>query len=109
MRDPKRIDKVLNIIRLVWSECPDLRLTQLIINALLRSDKVIITDQSIFGVEDEVLMKKMVEFGLTFVEDETEDKLLVESGMLDDLIREAENEASRSWQDFLEDWGKERD
>ena len=86
MRDPKRIDKVLNTIRLVWSECSDLRLTQLIVNALG------MTDQVIFYIEDEVLIKKIAEFGLEFVKDETEDKLLdkllAESGMLDDLMED---------------------
>ncbi len=30
MRDPERIDKVLSIIKEVWSKAPDLRFTQLI-------------------------------------------------------------------------------
>ena len=96
MRDPERIDKILNVIKLVWAECPDQRLTQLIVNALGMSDQVI------FYIEDEVLMKKMVEFGLPFVRDETEDKLLVQSGYLDDIIKEAMNEKGGNWQDFPE-------
>lgn len=34
MRDPKRIDKILSLIRNIWYAKPDLRLTQLIMNAL---------------------------------------------------------------------------
>lgn len=77
MRDPKRIEKVLNVIRLVWSECPDLRLMQLILNALYKSDQMVVSDQSVFYIEDEVLMKTIVEYGLEFVKDETEDKGMI--------------------------------
>ena len=39
MRNPKRIDKILNIIEKVWKKAPDLRLMQLLGNAHgLRSD-----------------------------------------------------------------------
>ena len=34
MRDPERIDDVLDIIRTYWKKHPDLRLTQIIGNAL---------------------------------------------------------------------------
>lgn len=34
MRDPKRIEKILGLILKVWHKSPDLRLTQLIMNAL---------------------------------------------------------------------------
>lgn len=107
MRDPKRIDKVLNVIRLVWSECPDLRLMQLLLNCLHKLDQITISADSVFNVEDEDLMKAIANYGLEFVKDETEDKLLVESGLLDDLIKEAKNEKSRSFKDFLSDWEKE--
>lgn len=106
MRDPERIDKLLNTIKLVWLECPDQRLMQLLINALgmsksvesFREDEVLLAKALEYGMsfiaefftEDEVLLKKIVEYGLSFVKDETKDKLLVESGMLDDLIKEDE-------------------
>jgi hypothetical protein len=32
MRDPERIDKVLEVIRIIWKANPDLRLTQLVLN-----------------------------------------------------------------------------
>jgi hypothetical protein len=34
MRDPKRIERVLTQIRRIWETYPDLRLMQLLINAL---------------------------------------------------------------------------
>jgi uncharacterized protein YihD (DUF1040 family) len=34
MRDPERIEPMLSLIREVWTKAPDLRLTQLIMNAL---------------------------------------------------------------------------
>lgn len=88
MYDPKRIDKLLNVIRLVWSECPDSRLTQLILNSLYKSNQIVISADSVFNIEDEVLMKAIAEYGLEFVKDETEDKLLAESGILNDLMEE---------------------
>lgn len=34
MRDPKRIKPILELIQKAWSKAPDLRLTQLLMNAL---------------------------------------------------------------------------
>ena len=34
MRNPKRIDPILELIKEIWYRYPDLRLTQLIMNAL---------------------------------------------------------------------------
>ena len=34
MRDPKRIKRILKLVEEVWMKSPDLRLTQLIMNAL---------------------------------------------------------------------------
>lgn len=36
MRDPARIDRMLELIRKQWNAQPDLRLTQLILNAVPR-------------------------------------------------------------------------
>jgi uncharacterized protein YihD (DUF1040 family) len=33
MRDPERIDRLLDLLREVWTKVPDWRLTQLVINA----------------------------------------------------------------------------
>ena len=113
LRDPKRIDKVLNVIRLVWSECPDLRLIQLILNSLHKSDQIVVSSDSVLNIEDEALMKAIASYGLEFVKDETEDKLLFESGMIDDLVEElriaiADNKTYRvldsdDWKETLEE------
>lgn len=50
MRDPKRIPVILEAIRVVWQANPDLRLTQLIVNALDARPN------DIFYVEDDVLL-----------------------------------------------------
>lgn len=107
MRDPERIDKVLNVIKLVWSECPDLRLIQLLLNSLHEASEIVVSVDSVFNIEDEELMKAIAEYGLEFVKDETEDKLLVESGMLDDMIKEIETANNKSypvnWEKILEE------
>jgi hypothetical protein len=48
MRDPARIEKILSLIRKLWYKKPDLRLTQLIMNALNMS-------QDPYYVEDDRL------------------------------------------------------
>lgn len=102
MRDPKRIDKVLNIIRLVWSECPNSRLIQLILNVLYKAEMIVSAD-SIYSIEDEALMKAIVEYGLEFVKDETENKLLIESGIMTSLIEEAKKERSKNFKDWKQE------
>lgn len=53
MRDPERIDRILSLIREVWKTSPDLRLTQLIMNALqINSDPYYIEDDKL---EDSLL------------------------------------------------------
>ena len=48
MRDPKRIDKILNIIKKVWDKAPDLRLMQLLGNAHgLRDDPYFFEDDKL--------------------------------------------------------------
>lgn len=54
MRDPKRIDKILKLIKTYWKKHPDMRLTQLIMNALQ------ITDDPYY-IEDEILHDKLQE------------------------------------------------
>lgn len=53
MRNPDRIDKVLNTISKVWKKYPDLRLGQLIIN--------VIPEDKIYNVEDDILENKIKE------------------------------------------------
>ena len=39
MRDPKRIDEMLNIIKSIWKAHPDLRLLQLLLNRLTTEEE----------------------------------------------------------------------
>jgi len=55
MRSPNRIEPLLQLIREVWYQYPDLRLTQLIMNALrMNSDP--------YYVEDDKLHKALKEY-----------------------------------------------
>lgn len=55
MRDPKRIERILARIRYVWTTYPDLRLTQLIMNALNMNEDP-------YHVEDDILEKALIEY-----------------------------------------------
>ena len=48
MRDPARIKRMLKLVEKIWSDSPDLRLTQLIMNALrMNSDPYYIEDDKL--------------------------------------------------------------
>ena len=48
MRDPARIERMLGLIRKVWYDAPDLRLTQLIMNELkMNSDPYYVEDDTL--------------------------------------------------------------
>ena len=49
MRDPKRIPKILNELKEIWSSFPDLRLGQLLLNVL--------ENQAFYYIEDEAIIK----------------------------------------------------
>lgn len=52
MRDPKRIKRILKRVEEIWTKNPDLRLTQLIMNALsMNSDP--------YYIEDDILEEKL--------------------------------------------------
>ena len=55
MRDPNRIDHVLGVLKRVWQQQPDLRLCQLISNAVGMATKEETTD--CFYIEDETVLK----------------------------------------------------
>jgi len=55
MRDSARIDHALATLRQVWSESPDLRLGQLLVNAI-RPDEPC---PEVFYVEDDVLLDRL--------------------------------------------------
>ncbi len=48
MRDPARIERMLELVKKVWYSAPDLRLTQLIMNALkMNSDPYYVEDDKL--------------------------------------------------------------
>ena len=55
MRDPARIDRMLDLLREVWTRSPDLRLGQLIVNAVRPHDPC----PEVFSVEDTVLARRL--------------------------------------------------
>ena len=56
MRDPARIDDVLAALRAAWVESPDLRLGQLIVNAVRPKESC----PEVFYTEDDVLLQRLV-------------------------------------------------
>jgi len=57
MRDPARIDDVLAALRAAWTESPDLRLGQLIVNAVRPTNPC----PEIFYTEDDVLVRQLID------------------------------------------------
>lgn len=51
-RDPKRISKILNILKQIWKMNPDLRLGQLILNA--------VNEEDLYYMEDDKILEKIV-------------------------------------------------
>jgi len=54
MRDPDRIDEILELISKVWHKNPDLRLCQLIGNIFIEKD--------LYYVEDDRLQEALIEY-----------------------------------------------
>ena len=54
MRDPKRIDDVLETIGTIWKKSPDLRLLQLLTNSLTR-----VNSEFFYFVEDDELIESL--------------------------------------------------
>ena len=52
MRDPKRIEPMLNMIKAIWVSAPDLRLLQLLLNSLP-------SDNMAYYIEDDELEKAL--------------------------------------------------
>src|SRR4051794_37967015 len=59
MRDPDRIDPVLEAIRSRWSANPDSRLGQLIVNAVLENSPFAAPMPELFYMEDEELAQAL--------------------------------------------------
>jgi len=58
MRDPARIDDVLAALRAAWVESPDLRLGQLIVNAVRPSNPC----PEVFHAEDGALLRGLTSY-----------------------------------------------
>ena len=58
MRDPARIDDVLAAVRAAWAESPDLRLGQLIVNAVRPTNPC----PEVFYTEDDALVQGLRSF-----------------------------------------------
>ena len=54
MRDPKRIDEILETIRSIWEKSPDLRLLQLLTNSLTKFNS-----EFFYFVQDEELIESL--------------------------------------------------
>ena len=57
MRNPARIDPILRLIGEAWKRSPDLRLGQIIVNAVRPVDPC----SEVFYVEDDILLRKIEE------------------------------------------------
>jgi len=55
-RDPKRIPKVLEVIREIWEKVPDQRFGQLIYNLTQFSE---IKEKDVYYIEDDELIRKI--------------------------------------------------
>lgn len=61
MRDPARIPRILEALRVEWEKMPDLRLGQLLVNAMpMVNDRDIVSE--LFGVEDHMLVSYVEDF-----------------------------------------------
>jgi uncharacterized protein YihD (DUF1040 family) len=58
MQDPKRIDSILEQLRTIWQQEPDLRLGQLIVIATKPSESRL----EVFNIEDERLAAGLAEY-----------------------------------------------
>jgi uncharacterized protein YihD (DUF1040 family) len=64
MRDPNRIDPILEAIRAIWKQYPDFRLTQLLSNAAISSK--LWSDNDLYHLEDEKLLQALKKFAEKF-------------------------------------------
>jgi hypothetical protein len=70
MRDPNRISDILAKIEELWEEQPDLRLMQLLINALRPENPC----SELYSIEDAKLKKRLIEYGKLMVKARRENK-----------------------------------
>ena len=65
MRDPTRIDRILDSLRDIWKKNPDLRLGQLICN--------VVSESIIYFVEDEAMIEAVEKYYKNFEEERNKD------------------------------------
>ena len=58
MRSPARIDEILSALRAAWEESPDLRLGQLIVNAVRPTAPC----PEVFHARDEDLLRRLMDY-----------------------------------------------
>jgi len=58
MRDPERIDEILELISDIWHKNPDLRLCQLLSNAAIRSSW---PEKDLYYLEDDELIDMLLD------------------------------------------------
>lgn len=83
MRDPRRIKKILSALRAVWEENPDMRLGQLICNA--------VREDMLYYIEDDTLVKALERCYCVDTEEKEEWSLIDE---LDGLSKEGKKDES---------------
>lgn len=74
MRDLNRIEPMLQLLREVWMESPDLRLGQIIVNALRPSDQVPV----VFYAEDDKMaegLRGLTDLGARNPESESDESI----------------------------------
>lgn len=59
MRDPDRIDDIIELLREAWHRTPDQRLTQLIMNATRTRDGQILSTSALWNSEDWALKEQL--------------------------------------------------
>lgn len=62
MRDPNRIDPLINILRRIMKASPDLRLGQIMVGAAQNYGLVGSDNFDVFHIEDDEMQKALLEF-----------------------------------------------
>lgn len=59
MRDPARIDRIVELLRKAWHDSPDLRLSQLVINLASWSEHRKFDLSDVYNVEDSIIEARL--------------------------------------------------
>lgn len=63
MRDPNRIDEMLKHLEIVWKKNPDLRLGQIVFNAVSLTRESLNDEVNVFYTEDDKLLTGLQKLG----------------------------------------------